>query len=410
MFVQAGVGFYSFGVLLKPLMNELGLSRGMVSVAQSIFLFTGAAIGLFLPRLVERYGVKRIVLLGAVTGGTSFFLLSLMNSSWHLYILYCFLGLGLGGGAGIIPPAMAISNWFLRRKGTAMGIAMAGIALGAMILAPLVGLVIEGFGWRTAYISMGLVVFIVDIPLALLVLRMSPQEMGLLPDGDKPREIMEVPTGESPGTPVAKSTGAPEQRSSSIDFKSLPLWFLSIGLALAHIGESSILTHEVPFITDIGIPVTMAATALGFTGGIGGIGKVTFGWLADRLSTRYVLILCFGLQLVGVLILLRTHTMAMVWLFVVVFGFAMGGVVTLIPLAVWNRFGMSNFGVTYGFVNFVATIGSTAGPLFAGFMFDATGSYSVVFTIFAITYAVSIVAIYFTWGRGPRPIRNLKRI
>jgi len=184
---------------------------------------------------------------------------------------------------------------------------------------------------------------------------------------------------------------------------------LCFGFSFANIGELAILTHQVSFITDMGISVTAAATALGFTGGMGGIGKVTFGWLTDKISARYVTMLCFILQLVGVLILVRTHTMAMVWLFVAVFGFAMGGFVTLMPLAIGELFGTASFGVIYGFVHLMAIGCSTVGPPFAGFMFDATGSYSVVFTTFTITYTISVIAIYFAWGPDPRPMRHRRR-
>ena len=100
MFVAAGTGFYSFGVLLKPLMNEFGWSRGAASIAQSICLLMSAAGGLLVGKLVERHSIKKIVMLGGVVGGTCCLLLSLTTNIWYLYTLYFFFGLGVGGGAG----------------------------------------------------------------------------------------------------------------------------------------------------------------------------------------------------------------------------------------------------------------------------------------------------------------------
>ncbi|MFH1141615.1 MAG: MFS transporter [Chloroflexota bacterium] len=399
-FALSGVGFYSFSVLLKPLMNEFGWSRGAASVAQSIYLLMAAATGLLVGKLVQQYGVKKVVLLGAVIGGVCCLLLSLTRSIWYFYTLYFFFGIGLGGGAGLVPVAAVMMNWFNRRRGTAIGIATVGIALGCMVLVPLIGFVAENFGWRLAYVFMGLVVLAIDIPLAL-VLRTKPEEMGLLPDGDQPSEIREHVVAKSSGARTVESSSTLERRGLAEQFRSLPLWLLCLGFVLAQIGEMSIVLHEVAFITDMGISVTIAATALGFTGGIGGVGKVVFGWLTDRISTRYVTMLCFGLQLLGLLILMQTHSIVMVWLFVVIFGFAMGGMPTLLPLAVRDLLGMANFGVMYGFVHFVVVGLATAGPPFAGFMYDATGSYSIAFVTFAVTYAISIVAIYFAWGLEP---------
>jgi len=404
MFLTGGTGFYTYSVLLKPLMAEFGWTRAATSAAQSIYFAVYGAAGVLFGKLIQRYSIRKIVFLGVLIKGTAFLLLSLTSSIWYLYIIYFFVGLGTGA-AGMVPLATLVSNWFIRRRGMAMGITMAGIALGAMLIVPTVSFIVESFGWRTAFIFMGLIYYLGGIPLALFVLKTKPEEMGVLPDGEEPSEIKKVPARAS--TTRSTITGTETGRATTL-LKGLPIWLLSGGFFLAMGGQMGILVHEAPFITDMGVSAMTAAVALGFTGGMGGIGKVSLGWLTDRLSTRYVVLLCFTIQIVGVLILMRTHTMAMLWLFVVVFGFGMGGTVALMPLAVGDRFGLAPFGVVFGIVNFLHTIGSTMGPLFAGYVFDVTGSYSFAFTTFLATYIVAIVAIYFTWGTDPKPIRSLR--
>ncbi len=402
-FVMAGTGFYSFGVLLKPLMNEFGWSRGAASMAQSIYLLMAAFAGFVVAKLVERHSVRKIMLLGAIIGGTSWLLVSLTFSLWYMYIMYVFVGLGLGGGAGLIPAVVVVSNWFSKRRGTAIGIATAGVALGAMILVPSIGFIAENFGWRMSYLFMGLLVLIVDVPLALFLVKDHPADVGLLPDGDDPSTVSGAVSGVVHSGHTRAYGGAAQEVQSSW-LKSLPLYGLCLGFTLAQVGEMSIVTHEIPFITDMGISATAAAAALGITGGVGGIGKVVFGWLTDKISSRYVTIVCFGIQLIGLLILMQTRSMVMIWLFVALFGFGMGGMPTLMPLAVTELFGMASFGVIYGFVHFIVIGVSTIGPPFAGFIYDATGSYAFAFTVFAITYFISLIAIYFTWGVSPRPL------
>ncbi len=243
-FIMAGTGFYSFGVLLKPLMTEFGWSRGAVSIAQSIYLLMSATSGLAVGKLAERYSMRKIVLVGTLLGATCWFLLSLTTSLWYMYTLYFFLGIGLGGGAGLVPVGVIVSNWFSRRRGTAMGIATAGIALGAMILAPLLGVIIENFGWRMSYIFMGLVMLVVDIPIASLVLKGKPEEKGLLPDGDQVPSVREGGITEpSNGQPVEISKD-PRQEGSNTWIKSMPLWLLCFGFTLAQIGSRFGVTRE----------------------------------------------------------------------------------------------------------------------------------------------------------------------
>ena len=410
MFVSAGIGFYSFGILLKPLMNEFGWSRGITSLAHTIFMLGTAAGSLLVGKLIGRYGVKKIILIGSLVGGIGYILLSQTHNIWYLYIFYALVGAGFGGGAGNIPAGVLVSNWFSRKIGVAMGISMVGLALGAAILVPSIGLVIASFGWRAAYIFMGSVVLFINIPLALFVFKQSPAEMGLHPDGDEPPEVLQPDASKADAAGPVNQTGSPEASGLKNWLKRPSLWFLCLGFCLACIGQISILTHEVAFLTDIGIPATVAAVALGFTGGMGAVGKITFGWLTSRFSVRYVAMSCFALQLVGVFILMNINSMAMVWLFVIFFGFSMGGFATLMPLATEDIFGKANFAMLFAFVFMVVIGAGTVGPPLAGFIHDATGSYSIAFSIFAATYFTAIVITYFAWGTNPRPIKSRRRI
>ena len=405
MVLTAGSGFYSYSVLFKPLIEEFGWTRAATSVAQSIFFITYGASGMLAGKLIERYSVKKIVFLAVLIKGTAFLLLSQTSNLWYLYIMYFIAGLG-SGGIGTVVLATVVSNWFIKKRGMAMGITTAGIALGAMIIVPIVGFIVESFGWRLAFVFIGLLFYIGGIPLALFVLKQRPEEIGLLPDGEKPSEAREVRV-EANGA-ISTTTATEKGRLNTL-LKGLPIWLLSGGFFFGIAGEMGILVHEVPFITDMGIPATAAAVALGFTGGMGGIGKVVLGWLTDKLSSRYVVLLCFTIQIVGVLILVQARTMAVLWLFVVVFGFGMGGAAALIPLAVGDRFGLASFGVVFGIVNFLQTVGAAVGPSFAGYVFDITGSYSFAFTTFIVTYIAAIILIYYAWGLNPIPVKSLRR-
>jgi sugar phosphate permease len=403
MTIQAGTTFYTYGILMKPLMQEFGWSRMSTSAAQTICSICSAVSALIIGRLIQRIDIKKILIFGAVLGATSLVLLSRINNIIQLYFLYSLIGIGLGGATGTLVTGVLISNWFNRKMGLAMGISTVGISMGAVVIVPLVRLVMDSFGWRGAYLFMSAAVLVVDIPLALFVLKISPAKMNLHPDGREPSALESLPVNKVITT--KESDNLPQNSLSSI-LKHPVLWLLCLGMGTCLLGEMSIMNHEAAFITDMGIPAAQAAAAISFTGGMGAIGKITFGKLCDKLSARYVIIACFMLQLVGVFILKQADTMAMVWLFVIVFGFSMGGFVTLQPLAVRSLFGNAGFAIVLGFVGFFTNILGTIGPPFAGFIYDTTGSYATAFNIFTVTYIVAIVLIYFAWGRGPKPFKN----
>ena len=170
-----------------------------------------------------------------------------------------------------------------------------------------------------------------------------------------------------------------------------------------------VLLHEIPFLTDIGLSATMAANALAFTGAFGGAGKVVLGRLTDWISTRDVVAICFGLQGLGVFILLLTRNIPMLCVFTLVFGFSMGGALALLPLSVGDLFGPRSFGTIYGLVHFATLGGSMLGPPFAGVVYDITGSYFFALILFLISYAFAIFAICLAWKqKGIQYPKNLK--
>ena len=387
-----------FGVILKLLMREFNSGRGMVSLMLSIYAVVGGVSSFFIGRLLERHQPQKFLLWGSIIGGIGFLLCSQARSLWHLYVLYFFLGAVLSA-AGAIPIVTLISKWFTRRRGQAVGISLAGMSIGGMFITPIVGLIAENFGWRATYLFAGSLMLAVSVPLNLLIIRHTPEEMGLLPDGVEPAGVA--------NTPAVNSTGPNKELNSTKTrlaeyLRHLPLWLICLGFPFSVMGNMAIFQHEVSFLTDMKISATLAASAFGFTAGIGGIGSLVSGWLSDRVSPRYVAMMFFSLALAGVYILMHTTTMPMVWLFVVVYGIGSGASGTLLPLVIRDIFGPASFSVLFGFVNILYTIGIAAGVPLAGFIFDATGSYSLVFNIVTMFYAVAIAAVYFVYGVRPR--------
>jgi sugar phosphate permease len=321
---------------------------------------------------------------------------SFVSSLWSFYLAYTMLSIGTTG-IGFIPVSSVLARWFVRRRGTAIGFAMLGIAVGGLVMAPLVGLIISHFGWRAAFVFMGILVWLLALPVTLFVIKGSPSEMGLLPDGDEPAAAAPEPHA------------APAQRGSSSTTPDLeegwPLraavrtstfFWIATAFFLGPLAQMGMLQHQVPLIVDAGISQALAATALGLTAGLGGLGKLCFGRISEVVPFRFAVMLCFGLQALGVLVLFNAQSIAMVWVYVSIFGFAMGGVIVLLPLAVGHFFGLASFGVIMGTLSLVLAFGNASGALISGLIYDLLGSYHYAMIAYMCLYLIAILSIFLT--------------
>jgi len=394
LMLHAGASFYAFGRFMTTLIEELGSSTTAISAAISIYMLVLGLTGPIVGKLTDKYGPKKVILLGGVIAAAGLMLLSLADAVWHLYVLYFVMGIGMSG-AGTVPVSVAIANWFDKRRGLALGITMAGISLGALAIAPLAHYLIEGIGWQSAYLALGVLTAVLIIPPVMVVMKTRPEDKGLLPYGARPVAGGELPEQASVSDAKATTSGAERGWSVGRAMKTLPFWLVLVTFFFAGAAIAGVLQHEVRILQIMGIPLAAASVALGLTGGIGGMGKIGFGFIADRMSPKYTAIVCIALQLVGVVILMFTHSTAMVWVFVIVFGFAMGGNITVQPLLSGYLFGMASFGTIFGWVLLAGAVGSSLGPVLMGVIFDASGSYTLGLIIFLAAYAVSITALLF---------------
>jgi len=180
--IISGCGLYAFGLFVHPLETEFGWTRGEIMTASTIFAIVMGVTSPFIGRIFNQYGASRVMAPGAFICGLGFALLPLMSETWHFYALYGLIALG-SAGIGLVPATMVVSNWFKKRRGTAIGITSVGMGAGGLVLAPLIGgYLIPNFGWQTAYLFIAILTW-TFIPLALFVIRTQPSDMGFYADG-----------------------------------------------------------------------------------------------------------------------------------------------------------------------------------------------------------------------------------
>jgi len=386
LFIFSGIGVGVFSLFVTPLQSDFGWGRGEIMLAFTIyFLLTGLAAPLA-GSLVDRYGVRGVISAGAFVAGLGFISLNLMRSLWHFYVAYFFIGAGMAA-VGQVPASAMVSNWFVKRRGTAIGIMSTGIGAGILVLAPLFGgYLIPSFGWRTAYLALALITWML-VPLALFVLRTKPADMGLYPDGIEGTEGMaeaEALVSASKGLSLKMALG------------TLAFWLLAVTFFINGFSALGVNQNQVPHLQDIGFPLAMAATALTCIGLGSAIGKFIFGWLCDQIPAKYAYAIGFVLLAVGTIIFMSVKPgspLAIIWLYAIILGLGAGAWLPTMSMLVNVNFGLTSYGAIFGMISLVQGIGGALGPLFGGYMYDTMNTYQWAFIIFLALYAVAIPAV-----------------
>jgi MFS family permease len=396
LFLGSGLGFYSLGVFVVPFEDEFGWSRGEVSLGIAMATTTTGFMGPLVGLAVERLGARPVLAAGATGMGICFALLGLTWSLVFFYGMFVVMAVWRAG-IQIVPVSQVVANWFQRRRGLAMGLTTTGIGFGGLVMAPLCKLLISLVGWRATFHIMGLVIIAVALPLILFVIRQHPADRGLLPDGVSDAPASGAGDPEQPGRP-GPTTGV-WSAGDAIRTRAFILSTLAIGLGFASLG--AVLLHTSPFMEDRGVAPELAGLILGLVAGMGILGKVGAGHLSDRVPPHRVLVVVFLLEAVGLGALISTDSVVGIVAFVLIFGYAMGAVVALQPLVVAHYFGLTSVATVLGAMTAFSGLFSAAGPVFAGFMHDLLGSYTLAYLVFISIDCVAALLILLI---GPRPL------
>ena len=366
---------FSFGIFFKPLANEFDLTRAATSSLFSVYMVLCAFVTMAGGWALDRYGPRLVYLLMGLFTGLSLLLTSQANSSWQLFLSYSLL---LSVGTASFYPVMnaIVSRWFDQKRGLAIGIASSLSRLGQIIFAPFCALLISHFGWRMAYITTGLISWLIVIPASRLM-RSDPREIGALPDGaeliiTQPEEIFEEEDSRLSGLPLSQVIKTKNY------WTFLPAW-LCVGF-----GNLLVFTHTVPYATDMNITDIEAATILSVMGGIGLPAGILFGRISD-IKGRKTPLIALALLRAGALIgVIWARELWMFYLFAITFGISSGGTSVLIAAFSADIFGRRSIGVIMATLDISFSIGSAIGPFIGGLVYDVYNSYTIAFIIAAI--------------------------
>lgn len=381
-FIMQGICYgamFTYGVFFKEFQTEFGWSRTMISGASSFAFLIGGAFGIPAGRLNDKIGPKALSVVISILFGLGYLLLSRLQTPWQLYLIYG-LPVAVGFGAFDVITLSTVSRWFVRSRGMMSGVVKVGTGSGQVLMPLFAAALIAAYGWRSTYIILG-VVIIVLLVAAAQVMRHNPREIGLLPDND-PYEPSTLGSGSrDPGMPLKEI------------FRTKQFWAINLAEFCSFFCLLTIVVHIVPHAIDLGLAPGTAAGVISAIGGMSIVGRFVLGSAYDRIGGKRSLMICFIILFCSFIWLQVAGSAWMLFLFAVVYGFAHGGLFTVVSPIVAELFGTGSHGVLFGIVLFSGNIAGAISPILAGLIFDVMGSYRIIFLMLIVVAATGFVLV-----------------
>ena len=374
-----------FGAFVIPMENELELDRATISLAIAIGWLCNGVSQPFIGRLYDRFGGRTVISISLLVVGGCTMVLSLVDDIsvfglfvldrfWFLVFIYGFVISVASGGASLVTIHAVLARWFSRKRGLAISISTAGASAGSLLLVPFAAYMIEFAGWRTTWTVLGAFVVFFALPLAWLLVRNDPSEMGEEPDGG-------AAPGEGPGGRAAARRGPLEVDYWRDALKSAPIWQLTGAYFVCGMTTAIISAHYIPFAVERGVDPRLAAVAFGVMSALNIAGVLAAGWISDTVGRKNVLAFIYAGRGLAYVALLTLPGAWGIWIFAVVAGFSWIASAALTSSLTADIYGLRTMGTLGGTATFAHQIGGAVSIYLGGALYDLSGSYTVPFAI-----------------------------
>lgn len=417
----------SFSIFQAPILDEFHWSRGSFAIALSIHLVFGGLAAPFAGGLIDRFGPRRVMPIGAILTALALILMSRSDSLWHLYIAF-----GLMAAAGssllqIVPLTALVTNWFVRYRGAAIGIVSAGNGAGQLALLPFIQLLIKHIGWRHTYLVFGLAILAIPTTLIWLFLHTRPEDRGLTIDDESGRwrirdEASATPEigGEEPGQ-VNRGGGRTEvvvldKEWAEIDWtvgkasRTFRFWMMFGVMGLFAAGSLLIALQLVTYLRDKGYSSIIIVSVVGLQGMLNMVGEFVGGLLCDRIGREKTLtmgLIMFGAGVVLLYLAGAGISPALVYVFTLFYGIGQGMAPPALMISASDLFQGKHFGSILGLIVLGGYFGGAIGAWLSGSLFDLTGAYQVNFLVSGLAMLTSVALI---WRARPGSVRQVRSL
>jgi MFS family permease len=379
----------TLSIFLKPLTADLGISRGVFSLLRSGEGIIAACLAPFIGTLVDRYGGRWLMAGGTAIAGVGFLLISQIDGFAQFAAIRLTL-VTLGDCMmGYMVVNVIIARWFVRQRGRALAFSSMGVGFAKVCMPIVAAWLLVMLGWRQTWFVFGIITMVLLVLPALLVVRRSPEDMGLRPDGAFESIIAKSPAVSRSSENVVSRPDSDVAWTRADAVRSRAFWLLVITFGISSVGVTGLNLHVYSYVTDLGHSAVVAASVMGVIASMQLASPLAWGFLAERIDVRYAAILRFVIQAVGLGLAIATGNLLCLYAGFFLYGIGLGGNMVL-PDILWaNYYGRRSLGKIRGMGLFISHVLAAAGPPFFGFLFDMTGGYGLSFTIFGAILIMS---------------------
>ncbi|HAT25383.1 MAG TPA: MFS transporter [Gammaproteobacteria bacterium] len=389
---SSGLSFYNHAIYLNVLAARPVFTVQSVSVAVSIFFFSGGISGLGVARWVQDFDPRWCICTGAILSFIALTVLAYVNSVWQLYLVYAVFGMGFSASS-LIPATTLVTRWFRKRRAMALSIASTGLSLGGVILTPLSVLMVESLTFETAAPLMGVLYLIGVIPVALIWLRPDPTAMGLSIDGERVGPIIQISgAAENLGSSVDKKV---DVSLDGLTFKQARsgrfFWGVASGYIFLMMAQVGGIAHQFGLAREQ-LTESQAAIAIAILPVASIVGRLIGGWIVDQMSIRAFAIFMMVLQGLSLSLLATGVNAVTLCLGLGLFGVTVGNLLMLQPLLIAEAFGVRDYARIFSVANLLSSWGTAAGPAVLGFVYAMNQNlYGLPYTVAAMAAALGLL-------------------
>jgi len=389
----------SFGTFIKAFETSFGWTRGQISFGPTIIGITAIFFFPYVGRLVDKHGVRKILIPSTLFFGFTIASMSMLTSSiWHLYAMCVLIPL-LGAGTAPLTYSRILVSWFNKKRGLALGIGLAGVGLGTTMVPLIASYFMEHYSWREAYLAIGLLIIVVALPIAKFLFKDKPSDLGLLPDGLN-QASSEQQTSFSKPNPTLVGYTAKEA------IKQKTFWLMFTSFLITGLCTSTVLVHLIPMMTDRGMSIKEAIGTFAYLGMSIVGGRLIAGYLMDKFFAPYVVIVFMFGPVIGLALFAMGATGFEAAICTALIGIAIGAEFDVMAYFTSRYFGQRSFGEIYGYSYSGFKLGASIGPLVMGLTYDAIGRYTEVLWAMSGIMIICCVCIL-AMGKYPTlPQRN----
>jgi len=381
--ISWGILYYAYSVFISPMTTDLGVGQLTITTSYSVTLLTNGLAAPLIGWWLDRYGSRGLMTAGSLAGCGLLILWSQITTPLQLYLVMA--GVGIASAAVLYEPAFAIiATWFRRERGRALQVLTFFGAWASFIFIPLAGWLVDLIGWRLALLVLAAIMAL-TIPPHALVLRRCPADLGLTPDGVLSATDLTIFPEPSVRVGVA--------------IRDLRFWLLSIAFAMSGFATVTMTIQLIPYLLSRGETLVFAAAIAGVHGFMSLLGRLFLGPFGERWSRRLVTIGLFGMQIIGLTVLMfSTHPFAAL-IYIALFGAGAGTQTIMRAALIAEEYGSVNYGVISGIQNIILTVARTVAPIVTGLLVERIGYNGMVCSLIGLL-AVGVLALFMVEKRN----------